>query len=492
MRTVLAIDLGTTNARAFIYNDRNEILGSASRPINYSIKTANFIEQDPKEILNTQLFVIRKAIKNANLSISQIDVVGITNQRETFLLWDRASGEPLCNAISWQDKRTIQTTNKLKEEGFSDFVKKLSGLHLDPYFSASKLSWLFKNSKHLKKLAQKGKICFGTVDSWLIWNLSERAHHITDSTNASRTMLYDINELTWSSELLKFWDIPDKILPKVVPSSHECSYLKIDNENIPVTAIAGDQQAALFGQKCFLPGDTKCTYGTGCFILRNIGSATTHRSPRLITTVAIQTDKNTEYAVEASIFDGGSVIKWLKDKIGIITREDDIERLASSVESSNGLSFVPALNGLGAPHWIGNASGVIRGISHDTDKRHFARASLEGLAWLVHDVLAEMHDEKIPSSQELKVDGGASKNNLLMQIQSNFIQKSILRPSNFETTAQGIAWMAFLGAGIFESKKQIVQQSENMQTFHPEIALSKRNELLTQWKDTLETAKNSN
>ena len=232
MRTVLAIDLGTTNARAFIYNDRNEILGSASRPINYSIKTANFIEQDPKEILNTQLFVIRKAIRNANLSISQIDVVGITNQRETFLLWDRASGEPLCNAISWQDKRTIQTTNKLKEEGFSDFVKKLSGLHLDPYFSASKLSWLFKNSKHLKKLAQKGKICFGTVDSWLIWNLSERAHHITDSTNASRTMLYDINELTWSSELLKFWDIPDKILPKVVPSSHECSYLKIDNENI--------------------------------------------------------------------------------------------------------------------------------------------------------------------------------------------------------------------------------------------------------------------
>ncbi|MDX2414339.1 MAG: glycerol kinase GlpK, partial [Bacteroidales bacterium] len=419
-----------------------------------------------------------------------IAAIGITNQRETTIVWDRETGEPVYNAIVWQDRRTAAYCDKLKSDGHSNLIRKKTGLIIDAYFSASKIKWILDNVKGARQKAALGKLAFGTVDSWLVWKLTNGTKHLTDITNASRTMLFNITTCSWDKELLALFDIPESMLPEVKASSEVSASTKttIFAHEIPIAGIAGDQQAALFGQLCIEPGMAKNTYGTGCFMLMNTGSKLMHSDNHLISTIAWKIGGKVTYALEGSIFIAGAAVQWLRDQLGMIKEASEIEGLAQTVEDNGGVYFVPALSGLGAPHWDQYARGTVVGITRGTNKGHFARATLEGIAFQVMDVLRAMEEDSGITIKELRVDGGASANNLLMQFQSEVLQAPVIRPKYVETTALGAAYLAGLAIGYWDSVEHLKSQWKQDNIFEPVLSPGKIDAMIKNWQRALERA----
>ena len=453
MKYILSIDAGTTSSRSIIFDNNANQIGVSQFEFSQLFPKKGWVEHDANEIWSTQIKSIKDVLEKSMISPSDIAAIGITNQRETTLIWDKKTGNPVYNAIVWQDKRTSDFCDKLKKDNLSDLFQKKTGLIIDAYFSATKIKWIIDNIPSIKNKANNGELCFGTIDSWLIWKLTDGKFHITDVTNASRTMLYNINELDWDDELLKILDIPKSILPKVVESSEIVGYTSenIIGEKIPISGIAGDQQAALFGQLCINKGDVKNTYGTGCFCIMNTGEKPVFSKNKMLTTIAWKINGKTSYAIEGSVFIAGALVQWLRDKLKIIKSASEIEDLAKTVEDSGGVTFIPALSGLGAPYWSQKAQGAIFGITRDTESGHIARAGLESIALRTMDIIIEMQKDANSNFSNLKVDGGASNNNLLMQIQSNLLEKNVIRPKITETTALGAAFLAGLSVNYWQS-----------------------------------------
>jgi glycerol kinase len=466
---ILSLDQGTTSSRAIIFNKEGEIVSVAQKEFTQIYPQPGWVEHDAKEIWLTQLTVATEAVLKAQTTPADIAAIGITNQRETTVVWDRETGNPIYNAIVWQDRRTSAYCNFLKEQGHDTVIQKKTGLILDSYFSATKIKWILDEVPGARQKANEGKLAFGTVDSWLIWNLTAGQVHATDVTNASRTMIYNINTLEWDDELLALFTIPSSMLPKVVSSSEVVGETagKILAAKIPIAGIAGDQQSALFGQMCTKPGMVKNTYGTGCFMLMNIGNKPTLSKNKLITTIAWKIGDDVQYALEGSIFIGGAVVQWLRDGLGIIKTAADVEALAQQVEDNSGVYLVPAFAGLGAPYWNQEARGTLVGLSRGTTSSHIARAALESIAFQTMEVLKAMEADSGASIQELRVDGGATVNNLLMQIQADVLQTDVVRPEITETTAMGAAYLAGLAVGFWENTDQIQQQWKIQRTFKP-------------------------
>lgn len=441
---ILCLDQGTTNCRAIIFNKKGQIVSLAYREFQQFYPKPDWVEHNAKEIWYSQSLVISEAMSQANITSQNIAAIGITNQRETTLIWDKSTSEPIYNAIVWQDKRTVEYCDFLKKEGLSNIIKKKTGLIIDSYFSATKIRWLLNNIPNIRKKAEQGLLAFGTIDSWIIWNLTGKKIHITDITNASRTMLYNINLLDWDEELLKLFEIPRTLLPNVKSCSEVFGYTDNDifANSIPITGVAGDQHAALFGNLCTRVGMVKNTYGTGCFVLMNIGDQPILSKNNLITTIAWQINNKIQYALEGSIFMTGAVIKWLKDGLGLISNYSESEYFSAS--DSNNLYFVPAFSGLGAPYWDPHAKGTIVGITHRTNASHIIRASLESIAFQNMDVLKAMELDSKIIIKELRVDGGASHNNLLMQFQADILNIKVIRSNIMELTAAGSAYLAGL------------------------------------------------
>jgi glycerol kinase len=412
-----------------------------------------WVEHDAVEIWETQINAVKNVLKKADIKVEQLDAIGITNQRETTIIWDRATGVPVFNAIVWQDRRTAKTCEEIATQGKSDLFTKKTGLVVDAYFSATKIKWILDQDPSLRDRARKGELAFGTVDSWLIWNLTGGTHHVTDATNASRTMIYNIQDNQWDQELLDILDIPKELLPKVVNSSEIVGKTEpsILGASISIAGIAGDQQAALFGQLCLQPGDVKNTYGTGCFCIMNTGDKAVVSKNKMLTTIAWQINGQVTYALEGSVFIAGALVQWLRDQLHMISSSADIEALAKSVSDNGGVTFVPALSGLGAPYWDPHATGAIMGITRGTNKGHIARAALEAIALRSRDIIIEMQKDAGVDFKSLKVDGGASNNDLLMQIQADFIDADVIRPKVTETTALGAAFLAGLATGFWPS-----------------------------------------
>jgi glycerol kinase len=448
------------------------------------------VEHDPEEIWATQISVALEALAKAGLDSTAIASIGITNQRETTVVWDRTTGKPLHNAIVWQDRRTASYCDSLKTQGHGETILEKTGLIIDAYFSATKLKWILDNVKEARKLAGKGQLAFGTVDSWLIWKLTHGKLHITDVSNASRTMLFNIKTLKWDKELLDLFDIPESILPEVRSSSEVYGETSGHfSSDVKVAGIAGDQQAALFGQMCIEPGMVKNTYGTGCFMMMNIGSKPIRSKSRLLTTIAWQIGKETHYALEGSIFIAGAVVQWLRDGLGIIRESADIEKLASKVKSSEGVYFVPAFAGLGAPHWNQHARGTIVGITRGTTSSHIARAALDSIAYQTLEVLLAMQKDSGIIIRELRVDGGATVNNNLMQFQSDLLQAKVVRPKITETTALGAAYLAGLAVKYWKSLHDIKDQWQEDRRFIPEVSAAEIKSSVRGWHRAVEAAK---
>jgi glycerol kinase len=452
LKYILALDSGTTSNRAILFNQSGEIAGTAQREFEQIYPRPGWVEHNPQAIWETQLNVALEVMEQNHLTADEIAGIGITNQRETTLIWNRETGQPVYNAIVWQDRRTAGICDELKSRGLENVFSGKTGLVLDAYFSGTKIKWILDNVAGTRELARAGKLAFGTVDTWLIWKLTGGSLHITDVTNASRTLLFNIHTLQWDEELLHLLDVPKELLPEVKPSS--AVYGKTNSSflggEIPLAGIAGDQQAALFGQMCIDEGMTKNTYGTGCFVVMNTGSKPVESKHKLLSTVAWQINGRTTYAIEGSIFVAGAVVQWLRDQLGIISSSAEIETLASEVENSGGVSFVPAMVGLGAPHWDQYAAGILIGISRGTGKAHIARAALEAIALRTMEVIETMVEDSGIQVNELRVDGGAAVNNLLLQIQANAINTSVVRPKITETTALGAAYLAGLSTGFLE------------------------------------------
>ncbi len=487
---LLSLDQGTTSSRAIVFNDQGQIVAKAQEEFKQIFPQSGWVEHDPTEIWTTQLKVAREAILQANLSASHIAGIGITNQRETVVLWDRKTGEPVSNAIVWQDRRTADFCDKLVSDGHAEQIQEITGLVVDAYFSGSKIRWMLDHVKGLRERAEKGEIAFGTIDSWLVWNLTGRCHHITDVTNASRTMLFDIRKMDWSKEMLLLLQIPPSLLPEVRESSE--IYAETDSEllggSIPIAGIAGDQHAALFGHACHSPGMAKNTYGTGCFMLMNTGTEPVRSTHRLLTTVAWKVGGVTEYALEGSIFIAGAVVQWLRDQLGIIENASEVEELARKVDDNGGVYFVPALAGLGAPHWDGHARGTISGLTRGASKYHLARAALEGIAYQANDVLSAMvKDSEIPI-EELRVDGGATENGLLMQIQADVLGVPVIRSAITETTALGAAYLAGLALGTWESKEAIASQWLETARYEPGPGKEGLQKRIPEWQTAVKQA----
>ncbi len=455
MSFILALDQGTTSSRAVLFDQSGAICGIAQSEFPQSFPQAGWVEHDPRQIWNSQLAVASKVLADKNIRATDIAAIGVTNQRETTLLWDRRTGEPLHNAIVWQDRRTSEFCDELKRAGHGDLIRDKTGLAPDAYFSGSKLRWLLDHVPGARGRASRGELAFGTVDTWLLWNLTAGALHVTDITNASRTMLLNLRSGQWDDEMLRLLNVPREVLPEIRSSSEIYGETRILGAPIPIASMAGDQQAALFGQNCFDRGQSKNTYGTGCFMLMNIGGEPARSKHQLVTTAAWKINRQVEYALEGSVFVGGAVVQWLRDGLGLIRSSTEIEALAATVPDCGGVYFVPALAGLGAPHWDQYARGSIMGLTRGTAAGHIARAALEGIAFQVADVLEAMRqDSGIPIDQ-LRVDGGASANNLLMQIQADVLQAPVVRPVVIETTALGAAFLAGLAVGFWKDRKSL-------------------------------------
>ena len=488
---ILALDQGTTSSRAILFNKKGKIVTDANRVFEQHFPKPGWVEHDPMEIWTSQLSVATEAVSKANISAEQIAAIGITNQRETTILWDRNTGEPIYNAIVWQDRRTSAYCNELKAKGLQDMISNKTGLIIDAYFSASKIKWILDNVEGAKEKAARGEICFGTVDSWLIWKLSGGSKHYTDITNASRTQLYNIHEQQWDKELLELFDIPANILPEVKPSSEVCCTTsgKIFAAKIPIAGIAGDQQAALFGQLCTTKGMAKTTYGTGCFLVMNTGDQPVKSNNKLLTTIAWQIDGKVSYALEGAIFIGGAAIQWLRDGIKIFDHVKTSEELANSLPDNEGVYFVPALTGLGAPYWDQDARGAFFGITRGTTSAHFARATLEAIAYQVHDVLKAMEKDSDAKILELRVDGGATVNNFLIQFQTDILNCKVKRPKMLETTALGAAYLAGLAVGYWKDVDELKGLWEEDQVFEPKMGREAVDKKLHFWHKAVERTK---
>ena len=450
---ILSLDAGTTSSRALIFDHKGQTKGLAQYEFTQYFPKESWVEHDGVEIWETQLKAIKEALTNAQIKPEQIQAMGITNQRETTLIWDRNTGKPVYKAIVWQDRRTAHICEKLKREGKEKQFYEKTGLLLDAYFSGTKIKWILDQDPKLRTAAENGSLAFGTVDSWLIWNLTQGKVHVTDVTNASRTLLFNIHTLQWDDELLNTLDIPKALLPEVVSCSEKVgvSDPSLFGHPIPIAGIAGDQQAALFGQMCTTAGDVKNTYGTGCFCIMNTGASPVKSKNKMLTTIGYQINGTVSYALEGSVFIAGAVVQWLRDQLGIISDSSEIEALAQTVEDNGGVTFIPALAGLGAPYWDARATGSILGITRGTKKGHIARAALEAIALRVMEIVTEMQKDAHTQFESLKVDGGASTNNLLMQIQADVLKTEVIRPQTTETTALGAAFFAGLATGYWDS-----------------------------------------
>ncbi|MBR9853252.1 MAG: glycerol kinase GlpK [Algicola sp.] len=454
---ILALDQGTTSSRAVVFDKKGAIVSMAQKEFTQIFPKPGWVEHDPNEIWSTQAGVAAEAVSKKGLKSTQLAAIGITNQRETVVVWDKNTGEPIYNAIVWQDKRTADYCDKLKSEGKSDLIRKKTGLVIDSYFSGTKVKWILDNVEGARQKAEEGSLILGTIDTWLIWKMSDGALHITDVTNASRTMLFNINTMAWDDELLDLMDIPKSMLPDIKQSSevYGATSPNIFATKIPMAGIAGDQQAALFGQMCTKQGMVKNTYGTGCFMLMNIGDKPIVSKNNLLTTVAWKINGKTTYALEGSVFIAGAVVQWLRDSLNIIKTSAEVEKLASSVENAEGVVFVPAFAGLGAPHWNQKAQGTLFGITRGTTDAHIARAALESIAYQTMDILKAMEADSGITIKELRVDGGATVNDMLMQFQANVLDTVTVRPKIVETTVMGAAYLAGLAVGYWENPQEI-------------------------------------
>ncbi|HEA30276.1 MAG TPA: glycerol kinase [Leeuwenhoekiella sp.] len=466
---ILALDQGTTSSRAIVFDKKGSIVSVAQKEFKQYFPKPGWVEHDPAEIWSTQAGVAAEATTKKGLNGKNIAAIGITNQRETVVVWDRKTGNPVYNAIVWQDKRTANYCEELKENGDAKMIKKKTGLVIDSYFSGTKVKWILDNVDGVREKAEAGELALGTIDSWLIWNFTKGELHVTDVTNACRTLLFNINTMAWDDDLLEFFDIPKSMLPEVKDSSEVYGHTKttIFASKIPIAGIAGDQMAALFGQMCTKKGMVKSTYGTGCFMLMNIGEKPILSENNLLTTVAWRIKGETHYALEGSIFIGGAVVQWLRDGLGIIRRSSDVEQLASSVESTDGVYFIPAFVGMGAPYWNQKAQGTIFGLNRGTTDAHIARASIEAIAYQTMDILKAMKADSGISIKELRVDGGASVNDMLMQFQADVLDSITIRPKITETTALGAAYLAGLAVGFWDSQEQIKEMWEEDARFSP-------------------------
>ena len=466
---VLAIDAGTTSSRAIIFDKKGNQVCISQFEFTQIFPKESWVEHDPIEIWKTQLKAIHDVVKKSKINIDEIDSIGITNQRETTVIWNKNTGDPVYNAIVWQDRRTSSICEDLKKNGCEKIFYDKTGLVLDAYFSGTKIKWILDSDNKIKESAEKGDLLFGTIDSWLIWNLTNKKHHVTDYTNASRTLLFNIHLLQWDNELLSILNVPKTLLPKVLDSSQKVGLIdrSILNTEIPICAIAGDQQAALFGQMCIKPGDVKNTYGTGCFCMMNTGNKAVKSNNKMLTTIAWKIKDETVYALEGSVFIGGALVQWLRDQLNIIKESSEIEALAKTVEDSGGVTFISALSGLGAPYWNPNATGAIMGITRGTERGHIARAALEAIALRSREIIVEMEKDSGTKFNKLKVDGGASNNDLLMQIQSNFLETNVVRPKLTETTALGVAFLSGLASGFWSSVDELKNMWQIDREFMP-------------------------
>ncbi len=485
---ILALDQGTTSSRAIVFDALGQAAAVAQQEFLQIYPRPGWVEHDPATIWKTQLNTARRALRLAKLSAADIAAIGITNQRETTLVWDRTTGKPIGNAIVWQDRRTADICDTLRRDRADRLIRRKTGLELDAYFSATKIRWLLRHTKGALAKARAGRLAFGTIDSWLVWNLTGGQAHITDVTNASRTMLFNIHTGKWDDELLKLFGIPQAVLPKVASCSEVYAQTQALGQGIPIAGIAGDQHAALFGQCCHKPGMVKNTYGTGCFMLMHTGDKPMASRSKLLTTVAWKIGDKTEYALEGSVFVAGAVTQWLRDELGIIKSSAEIESLAQRVPDNGGVHLVPAFTGLGAPHWDPHARGTITGLTRGSTKAHIARAALEGIAFQVNDVIAAMERDAGTKLRELRVDGGASANNLLMQFQSDLLDVPVIRPANTETTALGAAYLAGLAVGTWKSKREIARRWKIARRFKPSMKPATRKTLVAGWTKALKQA----
>lgn len=484
---ILALDQGTSSSRAIVFNEKGEPCSASQKEFTQYFPQPGWVEHNPNEIWSSLASVIAEAITTIGINGLNIAGIGITNQRETTIVWDGETGEPVYNAIVWQDRRTSDYCDRIKNEGMTDFIRKKTGLIIDAYFSATKIRWILENVPGAKEKARNGRLRFGTVDSWIVWMLTRGEVHVTDVSNASRTMLFNIHELKWDKELLEMFGIPESMMPEVRSSSEIYGYTKttIFAHEVPISGIAGDQQAALFGQMCIEPGTIKNTYGTGCFLLMNSGNKPILSSNNLLTTVAWKIGNDVCYALEGSIFVAGSVVQWLRDGLGIIKSSSEIEALANTVPDTGGVFFVPALTGMGAPYWDQYAKGCICGISRGTTAAHIARAALEGIAFQTMDIVKAMENDSGIDLKELKVDGGASRNNFLLQFQADILGTEVIRPKVTETTALGAAYLAGLAVGYWDNTDHIRTQWEAESRFAPKMPAEQTELLKEGWRDAI-------
>lgn len=487
---ILALDQGTTSSRSLLFDKHGNIVSVAQKEFRQIYPEPGWVEHDANEIWSSQFGTMAEAVAKAQITMKQIAGIGITNQRETTVLWDRKTSQPVYNAIVWQDRRTAAYCDDLKAAGYATVIQQKTGLIIDAYFSATKLKWILDNVDGAREKANKGELAFGTIDSWLSWKLSNGEVHVTDVSNASRTMLFNIHTLQWDEELLKLFDIPASVLPEVKPSSkiYGVTGNIIPDNRIPIAGIAGDQQSALFGQMCTQPGMVKNTYGTGCFMLMNTGNKAITSKNNLLTTIAWQMDDKTEYALEGSVFIAGAVVQWLRDELKIISSSAEVETLARKVKDSDGVYIVPAFAGLGAPHWNQHARGSIFGLTRGSSNAHLAKAALDSIAYQTYDVLKAMEADAGITIAELRVDGGATVNNSLMQFQSDILNCNVVRPKITETTALGAAYLAGLAVGYWKNIKEIQQQWQADKVFSPEMNDEKRNELIAGWQRAINAA----
>jgi glycerol kinase len=486
MRHVLALDQGTTSSRAIVFDELGMPVSVAQQEFAQIYPQPGWVEHDAREILATQRAVARDALARAGVPVKSVMAIGITNQRETTLLWDRQSGEPLANAIVWQDRRTATQCRELREAGAESLVRERTGLVIDPYFSATKIAWLLDNIPGARGRAERGELAFGTIDTWLVWQLTGNRTHVTDVSNASRTMLFNVHMQDWDEELLRLLRVPRAILPDVHPSAHAFGMVpkSLFGEPLIIGGIAGDQQAAMFGQACHSPGMAKNTYGTGCFMLLHTGGEMVRSAHGLVSTPCAHL-KEKEFALEGSVFVGGAVVQWLRDGLGFFSSSAEIEALANSVLDSGGVVIVPAFTGLGAPHWDPEARGSIFGLTRGTTRAHLARAALESIAFQSADVLEAMQKDSGETLKELRVDGGATANDLLMQFQADLLGVPVVRPKVLETTALGAAYLAGLTVDLWKSRDEIAAQWQAQKRFEPRMEAGRRQELMARWRDAV-------
>lgn len=491
MKYILALDQGTTSSRAIVLDKEGNIKGIAQQEFPQIYPKNGWVEHDPLDILGSQVGVIGEALIRAHASAKDIEAIGITNQRETTIVWERATGKPVYNAIVWQCRRTADYCEELKKKGYQEMVYNKTGLIIDSYFSATKIKWILDNVPGAREKAERGELCFGTVDTYIMWSLSERTIFATDYTNASRTMLFNIHTLEWDEELLQLFNIPRTMLPEVHPSGYLYGYASeaIVGSRIPIAGVAGDQQAALFGQLCTEKGSVKNTYGTGCFMLMNTGDVPVKSTNGLLTTLAACISKRPCYVLEGSVFVGGAVVKWLRDEMRMIKKAEETERYATQVEDTNGVYILPAFVGLGAPHWDSDVRGTVIGLTRGTKKEHFIRAALESIAYQVHDILRAMEEDLGSEIHSLFVDGGASANNFLMQFQADILGVNVVRPKVIEVTALGAAYLAGLQVGYWNDIDDIRQNVGVERVFEPKMASEIRDKLLAGWRKCIAAAK---